>query len=139
MTVRGTFVCRGNRYGTQYSGTILLKDITRVDGTSLTDHHWFPLTRGFERLALQQGDIVEFSATIARYWKGGYQNQGQNILKPLAIDYGLQRLTNIRKVETHGPGEIVKPQTAHLSAANGGDVRSMKAAVSHLPTGSVVL
>jgi len=100
MTVRGTFVCCGNRYGTYYSTTILLKDITTVDGASLTDHHWFPLTRGFERLALQPGDTVEFHATVARYWKGGYQNLRQNIVKPLAIDYSLQHLSNIRKVKT---------------------------------------
>ena len=104
MTVRGTFVRCGNRYGEYYySTTILLKDITTVDGASLTDHLWFPLTRRFEQLALQPGDTVEFHATVSRYRKGGYQNLRQNILKPLAIDYTLQCPTNIRKVKTHRP------------------------------------
>jgi hypothetical protein len=103
--VHGTFDGRGHRYGAYYYATILLIELRTVDGSSLTDHHWFPLTRGFERLALQQGDIVEFSATVSRYWKGGYYNPGRNIMKPLAIDYSFQRLSNIRKVKTHRPEE----------------------------------
>ena len=71
-TFRGTFAKCGHRYGGKhYCSTILLINITTVEGALLTDHVWFDFTRIFERLELRQGDIVEFVATISPYWKKG--------------------------------------------------------------------
>lgn len=50
--------------------TVLLKDIKDEEGNLLTDHLWFNLTKVFERLNLESGDIISFSARVSAYTKG---------------------------------------------------------------------
>lgn len=43
---------------------IFLKDIKDKNGNIISEHSEVDLTKGFERLHLKQGDIVQFSAMV---------------------------------------------------------------------------
>lgn len=90
-TFRGTFSRMGNRMA--YDGTIvktlLLVNVTHSGtGKEVTDHLWFDYGVQFERLNLQTGHVISFSARVASYTKG-YKG----------TDYCLMNPTNLRKVE----------------------------------------
>lgn len=94
----GEFVRTGVKKG--YKGplpTILLKDVRDIDGTIVTEHLWFNMTKGFASLCLQQGDIVEFRGKVERYIKG-YKGYRDDVDKPLEEDFKLSRPTKVRKV-----------------------------------------
>lgn len=51
--------------------TICLGDIRKAENKEkLTDHLWFTCGKKFDRLNLQEGDVVEFFGTISVYSKG---------------------------------------------------------------------
>jgi hypothetical protein len=77
--------------------TILLKTVVDLEtNTMMADHIWFSYTRGFEKISLTEGAIIEFEARIKEY-KKGYVNRSLN-LKPQTIDYKLSHPTKIKKV-----------------------------------------
>lgn len=77
--------------------TILLKDIRLCDGI-VCDHIWFKVGKQFERLALQPGDKVAFSARVSEYWKG-YKGRRWDVFgKPIEKDYRLSFPTQLRKL-----------------------------------------
>jgi len=82
---RATFVRFGARFTVPPRRTLLLHNVTRR-GTILTDHLWLRDVSAFERLTLSEGDVVEFEATVAAY----YKQKG--------IDYQLSHVTGVRKV-----------------------------------------
>lgn len=91
------------RYGTK-SGwgaypirTILLRDVN--NGVRIvTDHIWFTMTKGFEKLGeLKQGDKVEFTARVKEYFKGYVNNR--EFIDEQEIDYKLSHPTKIKKYE----------------------------------------
>jgi hypothetical protein len=50
--------------------TLLLKDIKDKKGNIVTDHLWFHLTKGFDKLGkLQKGQMVSFEARSQPYTK----------------------------------------------------------------------
>lgn len=96
---KGTFVRFGLKSG--YKGplkTVLLKDIIDVNSDKIvTDHLWFNLTKGLERLQLQEGDIVGFDARVTTYLKG-YRGRREDELHPVEVDYRLSFPTKVEKV-----------------------------------------
>jgi hypothetical protein len=82
--------------------TLLLVDLKDSKGVVITDHLWFNLTKGFERLGLVVGDIVQFDARVKEYVKG-YQGHRWDVDKPVEIDYKLSHPTKIeRKPKING-------------------------------------
>ncbi len=80
--------------------TALFCHICDETGKEVTDHLWFNLTKGFQLLNLQRGDVVEFRARVKQYTKGykGY-NWHKAIEAPLQIDYHLSFPTKARIIE----------------------------------------
>jgi hypothetical protein len=102
-TFLGTFVRFGVKGG--WKGpvpTVLLKEVKNENNETLTDHLWFNLTKGFEKLNLQEGDTVKFNARVKPYFKGylGYvddvDDTDDTYYEPLELDY---KLSNPRKVQ----------------------------------------
>ncbi|MHA1947271.1 MAG: hypothetical protein ACXAC6_17400 [Candidatus Hodarchaeales archaeon] len=98
-TFQGIFV----RYGIKHNWhgfpvkTLLFKDISNGTGIILTDHIWFNMTKGFEKLGeLNEGDLVQFDARIREYVKG-YVNY-RKMIDERSIDYRLSHPTKIMLV-----------------------------------------
>ena len=99
---RKTFVGTFERFGTK-SGwrgdepTVLLTSIRNGTGQPICDHLWFALTKGFESLDLQPGDVVQFDARVKEYVKG-YFGWREDVFKPAEVDYKLSHPTKARKL-----------------------------------------
>ncbi|MCK4848272.1 MAG: hypothetical protein KAT16_04545 [Candidatus Heimdallarchaeota archaeon] len=99
MTFSGVFT----RYGTKSNWhgypekTILLKQIKNENDEVLTDHIWFSLTKGFQKLGeLHEGDRIQFDARIKQYLKG-YVNH-KKCIDLRIIDYKLSHPTKVKRV-----------------------------------------
>lgn len=74
--------------------TVLLLDvIDQETKVIVTDHIWFTLSKGFERLKLEPGDVVSFEARIKSY-KKGYVNTRYKINRS-ELDYKLSHPTKM--------------------------------------------
>lgn len=100
---RTTFIGKFKRYGTKtnWNGfpekTILLINITDKNGKFMTDHIWFSLTNGFEKLGeLKEGDAIQFDARIKEYVKG-YVRESE-FIDERELDYKLNNPTKIKKL-----------------------------------------
>ena len=93
--VRDTFIGTFERYGSKngWSGqrTVLLKDIKNNEGKVITGHLWFNLTKGFQKLHMKNGDIIQFDARVKSYVKG-YDKIDRK------IDYKLSYPTKLKKL-----------------------------------------
>jgi hypothetical protein len=78
--------------------TVLLVGIRNESGELLCDHLWFNYTKGFERIDLVHGDIVEFEARVKNYTKGYMGHRDDIYDKPIQTDYRLDRPTKIKKI-----------------------------------------
>lgn len=79
------------------SETLLLVEVREADGTLITDHLWFNLTKGFEKLGmLKEGDRVRFEARVKKY-KKGYVNRKIGIDQS-SFDYKLSHPTKMVKI-----------------------------------------
>jgi hypothetical protein len=97
---RATFIRIGKKTGFKgYSEeTILLKDIRDAETNQVVaDHVWFRFTKGFEKLSLTEGIMLEFEARIKEYRKG-YVNPRYKI-NASTTDYKLSHPTRIKKME----------------------------------------
>ena len=97
-TFKGTFVRFGTKNG--YKGpekTILLKDIKNINNQIITKHLWFNFTKGFAKLNLEEGDIVQFDARVKEYLKG-YFGYKDDVYKSAEIDYKLSHPTKVKKL-----------------------------------------
>lgn len=65
-------------------------------GAVLADHLWFSFTKGFEKLGLKEGVVLEFDARVRDYSKG-YVNKKYGI-NNRRQDYKLSHPTKIRLV-----------------------------------------
>ena len=75
--------------------TILLINVIDSDTRErVTDHVWFSFTRGFEKITLKEGVVVEFEARVKEYAKG-YVNPILGA-KKRTIDYKLSHPTKIK-------------------------------------------
>lgn len=91
---KGTF----EKYGlkSSYKGlareTLLFVDVQTISGEDVTDHLWFNLTKGFQKIGnLYPGDIVAFDARVRSYVKG-YVGRGEDDRE---VDYKLSHPTKI--------------------------------------------
>ena len=100
---RTRFTARFVRYGRKGSfrggtkPTVLLADITDINGNVVTDHLWFNLTKGFDALKLNGNDQVEFEARVKLYIKG-YRGRRDVPDKPVKDDYKLSHPTKVKKL-----------------------------------------
>lgn len=98
---RTKFIGTFYRYGTKRNWhgfpepTILLKDI-KQGNKIVTDHCWFKLTKGFDKLGvLTEGDLICFEARVTEYTKG-YVNYNEGI-DNREIDYRLSHPSKLSK------------------------------------------
>lgn len=73
--LRGLFTATYARPGSRTSRgyevlTLLLVDVKDASGQTVTDHLWFTRTLRWQRLNLQPGNQVRFTARVAPYQKG---------------------------------------------------------------------
>ncbi|HEX2869362.1 MAG TPA: hypothetical protein VHO03_20125 [Ignavibacteriales bacterium] len=103
---RQTFIAEFVRFGVKqgYKGkeeTVLLKKIHDSSGNFITDHLWFNLTAGFEKLNLKEGERIQFDARVRSYTKG-YKGRLAKILNPSKSiekkDFKLSHPTRILKL-----------------------------------------
>jgi len=97
------------RYGVKsgYKGeepTILLRQVRLLaDERLMTDHLWFNLTKGFQRLGqLERGDVIQFNGRVNSYVKG-YQGRQQDLFNEVSLDY---QLSWPSKVQHLVPGPV---------------------------------
>lgn len=95
---RGKFVKFGTKSG--WNGheisTILLEDIVDLETQQkVTDHIWFTYTKGFQKLDLIEGIILEFTGRIKKYQKG-YKGYREDVYKTIEYDYKLSHPTKIK-------------------------------------------
>lgn len=75
--------------------TILLKEIKDLELNEIvTDHIWFTFTKGFEKIDLIEGAVIEFEARVKEYQKG-YVNTAYKINRS-KTDYKLSHPTKIK-------------------------------------------
>ena len=75
--------------------TILLINVIDSDTRErVTDHVWFSYTRGFEKITLTEGVVVEFEARVKEYTKG-YINPILGA-KKRTLDFKLSHPTKIK-------------------------------------------
>jgi hypothetical protein len=94
------------RYGNSGRGsTYLLRDVAdAATNKQLTDHLWIVVGKWAQGLRL--GDTIAFDARVAVYTKG-YWGRRDDIYKPPALDWQLQRPTKVEIVE-QGPIPRIK-------------------------------
>ena len=90
-TFIGIFERLGSKNGWFGQRTVLLKDIKNKEGEVITDHLWFNLTKGFQKLHMREGDIIQFDARVKAYVKG-YNKIDRK------IDYKLSYPTKLKKL-----------------------------------------
>lgn len=98
---RYTFIATFERYGEKHSfghskETILLKDVKLIDTEDvLTDHIWLTVGKQLYELGnLVNGDIVQFNARVAPYWKKNFycpEEFGYRDNFDYELDYRLDR------------------------------------------------
>lgn len=92
-TFTGVFKKYGyKRYRNHYSPTLVLNNI-QYNGSIVTDHLWFNLTKQFQKLGLlYEGDKIQFNARVNKYEKGYYLER--------ELDYDLSYPTKIQLIES---------------------------------------
>lgn len=88
------------RKGNEIVETILMLNIFNDKGVHVTDHLWFEIRAGFDKVkGLEDGDIVQFYAKSETYLKG-YLGSRRNVYETkLKLDYRLTSLRNIKIIK----------------------------------------
>ena len=112
--IRKKFRATVSRFGkkTNYKGysdeTILLLNVTDMETFKVvTDHVWFAYTKGFEKLKLFPGVVIEFEARIKSYRKG-YVNRKYKIDES-RVDFKLSHPTRITLKSAKEDRETSRP------------------------------
>jgi hypothetical protein len=79
--------------------TILLKDITDLEGNFLADHLWLLVGSTFDWLNVR--DRIEFDARVTKYAKGYSETDSD---QPFRDDYTLSRPTRVIKTHYYDEG-----------------------------------
>ena len=102
LVFTGTFERYGTKSGWQgrVVPTMLWKDI-HLEGQLqiLTDHLWFTVGKRFGAEKFQQGDQIQFKATVDEYEKGYVNNR--EYVDERELDYRLSRPNNITLVKSN--------------------------------------
>jgi hypothetical protein len=108
-TFQGVFKRFGSKAG--YKGpvkTVLVVNlIDFVTKEILTNHLWFTCGKRFDKLDLQEGELVQFDARVTEYLKGyqGRNEFGEEGFQEL--DYRLSFPTRVRKLGGLPKGQMV--------------------------------
>lgn len=90
---KGEVVRRGVRQcETGYRNTLLIKNVMYGENL-VADHVWLNSTYEIDNITLEEGSIIEFSATVSTYRRGNYKNVYRN------RDYKLQNVRNVRVLD----------------------------------------
>ena len=99
-TYKGTFVRYGkkrNSFTGRDETTVLLSGIRDAEDKLICDHLWFNLTKAFEALNMEPGDVVQFDGRVTAYEKG-YRGPRWDVDKPPSQDYKLSHPTKVRVI-----------------------------------------
>ena len=91
-----------------FDTTVLLKDITDLNGRPICDHLWFNFTKGFESLKLieiDSGVSIQFDARSKQYVKG-YVNHREWI-DEREVDYKLSHPTKFKILLGYTPESLI--------------------------------
>jgi len=92
-TFKGIVVRRGVRQCENgYRNTLLIKDVIYGDNL-VADHVWLNSTYEIDNMVLEEGNVIEFNATVSTYRRGNYKNVYRN------RDYKLQNVRNVRVLD----------------------------------------
>lgn len=69
---------------------LLFLDVKDGNQREVTDHIWFRDNQTFQKMHLEQGDVIRFLATAKAYWKGYYTDR--------QLDYKLARPGDVRRI-----------------------------------------
>ncbi len=79
--------------------TVLLKNLVDIETNNVvTDHLWVSLTKGFEKISLKIGMMIEFDARVKEYKKGYVNSKFKT--SPQQRDYKLSHPTKIKEVSS---------------------------------------
>lgn len=78
--------------------TCLFVNITCGENT-VADHVWFTCGIQFEKMNLQQGDVVEFYARVTVYTKGYLGRRDIFDAPPPSYDYRLSNPSRVKKIQ----------------------------------------
>lgn len=74
-TWRGTFERTGKKHGKSHGATLVLIKVHQKGSPKIIDHAWLNYGLQFAKLnELYTGDIIEFTANIKSYYKGGIKS-----------------------------------------------------------------
>lgn len=105
----GRFRARVHHYGLRVVGrapkgrspkeyeTVMLTDVYTLDNQWLCFHVWLAEAAAFRFVKADEGDVVEFTATIQSYRKGyaGKQPRQQKRRRPLEKDYTFRQIIRV--------------------------------------------
>lgn len=101
-TFRGTFCGYDTKisyYGPEK--TVLLENITLAEsGDSLNGQVRVKCTKGFSKLRLREGDIVEFDARVTKFKDRRQRNQWDFFDSTVTVGYQLSHPTKVKKIQT---------------------------------------
>ena len=79
--------------------TVLLKNVVDTETNNVvTDHLWVSLTKGFEKISLKSGTMIEFEARVKEYKKGYVNSKFESNLQQ--IDYKLSHPNKIKAISS---------------------------------------
>ena len=123
VRVRGVFRRLGRKQGfagPEESITVLLSPVLLPDGSMVSDHLWFNMTRGFAALDLRRGMVVELSARVARY-KKPTRDWARGTDDPISEDLKLVRPTGLRVVGREPELPAADPRADLLARIKAGE------------------
>lgn len=123
VRVRGVFRRLGRKQdfrGAEEGITVLLSPVLLPDGSLVSDHLWFNMTRGFAALDLRRGMVVELSARVARYKKLTH-DWGRGTDDPISEDLKLVRPTGLRVVGREPEPGVPDPRADMLARVRAGE------------------
>lgn len=124
--LRKEFIGRFVRFGqkTNFKGypepTILIENVKCTgDENICCDHLWFNLTKQFESIKLQEGDIIRFNARCKEYVKGykGHRYDDEEYLNehPIENDYKLSHPTKVMLLKRIKGEDITQEEVEKLN------------------------
>ena len=104
--LRKTFTGTFKRYGTKTNWhgfpekTLLFVNVLDSNKKLVTDHIWFKITKGFEKLGeLKDNDKIQFDARVKSYIKGWHGRKAEEYeSETYEEDYKLSFPTKIQKI-----------------------------------------
>ena len=95
------------RFRGRYVGkTLLFVNVRDKDGKVVTEHLWFRMSKGFEKLDLKKGDEVAFHARVDTYVKGYRRRNADGFREGGVEDYHLEYPEGLVKLNDAAQAKI---------------------------------